>query len=200
MNKIKGNLWTWRWTLQMLSITCVWSRVEQLNNQRRTHLSPLSKPTDDDTLLYGHKSSHPIEFIPSERDKEKGSHHIIAPAWYWTRQIRATRKTELCHLEHMCRQANHKTVKTNSNVTRRTLDTICMRLAHNQQGGHTLMDLSSHKLITWNIIHEIPVTDVIIKAIGSISLIRARFNESKVQEQTQTYLPQCRLDCRSGLQ
>jgi hypothetical protein len=61
-------------------------------------------------------------------------------------------------------QANHKTVKTNSNVTR-TLDAIYLRPAQNQQGGHEIMTLNSGKLITRNIVHKIPVTDVVIKAI-----------------------------------
>jgi hypothetical protein len=41
-------------------------------------------------------------------------------------------------------QANYETVKTNSNFTR-TLDAIYLRLAHNQQGGHEIMDLNSGK-------------------------------------------------------
>eukprot|EP00978_Attheya_sp_CCMP212_P000843 scaffold1766_cov39-Attheya_sp.AAC.3 len=65
-------------------------------------------------------------------------------------------------------QANHETVKSNSNVTR-ALDAIYMRPAHNQQGGHELMDLNSGKLITRNIVHEIPVTDVVIKAVETMA-------------------------------
>jgi hypothetical protein len=33
------------------------------------------------------------------------------------------------------------------------------------QGGHELMDLNSGQVITQNIVHEIPVTDVVIKAV-----------------------------------
>jgi len=44
-------------------------------------------------------------------------------------------------------QANHKTVKTNSNITR-TLDAIYLRPAQNQQGGHEIMDLNSGRMIT----------------------------------------------------
>ena len=65
-------------------------------------------------------------------------------------------------------QANHETTKTNSNVNR-TLDAIYLRPAQNQQGGHELMDLNSGKLITRNIVHEIPVTDVVIKAVETMA-------------------------------
>jgi hypothetical protein len=66
-------------------------------------------------------------------------------------------------------QANHETVKMNSNVTR-ILDAICMRPAQNQQGGHELtMDLNSGKLTTRNIVHKIPVTDVVIKAVETMA-------------------------------
>mgnify|MGYP002176679840 FL=1 len=65
-------------------------------------------------------------------------------------------------------QANHETTKTNSNVNR-TLDAIYLRPAQNQQGGHELMDLNSGKLITRNIVHTIPVTDVVIKAVEAMA-------------------------------
>jgi hypothetical protein len=65
-------------------------------------------------------------------------------------------------------QANHESTKTSSNVTR-TLDTIYLRPAQNQQGGHELMDLSSGQLISRNIVHEIPVTDVVIKAVENMA-------------------------------
>jgi hypothetical protein len=65
-------------------------------------------------------------------------------------------------------QANHESTKTNSNVTR-TLDTINLPWAQNQQGGNALMDLNSGQLITRNIVHEIPVTDVIIKAVKNMA-------------------------------
>jgi hypothetical protein len=65
-------------------------------------------------------------------------------------------------------QANHETVKTNSNVTR-TLDSIYLRQAQNQQGGYELMDLNSGLLITRNIIHAIPVTNVVIKAVEAMA-------------------------------
>ena len=65
-------------------------------------------------------------------------------------------------------QANHETNRTNSNATR-TLDAIYLRPAQNQQGGHELMDLNSGQVITRNIVHEIPVTDVVIKAVETMA-------------------------------
>jgi hypothetical protein len=65
-------------------------------------------------------------------------------------------------------QANHKSTKTSSNVTR-TLDAIYLRPAQNQQGGHELMDLNSGQLVSRNIVHEIPVTDVVIKAVENMA-------------------------------
>jgi hypothetical protein len=65
-------------------------------------------------------------------------------------------------------QANHESTKTSSNVTR-TLDAIDLRPAQNQQGGHELMDLNSGQLISRNIVHEIPVTDVVIKAVENMA-------------------------------
>jgi hypothetical protein len=65
-------------------------------------------------------------------------------------------------------QANHKSTKTSSNVTR-TLDLVHLRSAQKQQGGHELMDLNSGQLISRNIVHEIPVTDVVIKAVENMA-------------------------------
>jgi hypothetical protein len=65
-------------------------------------------------------------------------------------------------------QANHESTKTSSNVIR-TLDAIYLRPAQNQQGGHKLMDLNSGQLISRNIVHKIPVTDVVIKAVKNIA-------------------------------
>jgi hypothetical protein len=65
-------------------------------------------------------------------------------------------------------QANHKTNRTDSNATR-TLDAIYLRPAQNQQGGHELMDLNSGQVITRNIVNEIPVTDVVIKAVKTMA-------------------------------
>ncbi|WP_288992819.1 polyprotein of Ty1/Copia retrotransposon [uncultured Marinobacter sp.] len=65
-------------------------------------------------------------------------------------------------------QANHESSKTSSNV-QRTLDAIYLRPTQNQQGGHELMDLNSGQLITRNIVHEIPVTDVVIKAVETMA-------------------------------
>jgi hypothetical protein len=65
-------------------------------------------------------------------------------------------------------QANHESTKTGSNVTR-TLDASYLRPAQNQQGGHELMDLNSGQLISRNIVHEIPVTDAVIKAVENMA-------------------------------
>jgi hypothetical protein len=65
-------------------------------------------------------------------------------------------------------QANHESTKMSSNVTR-TLDAIYLRPAQNQQGVHKLMDLNSGQLISRNIVHKIPVTDVVIKAVKNMA-------------------------------
>jgi hypothetical protein len=65
-------------------------------------------------------------------------------------------------------QANHESTKTSSNVTR-TFGAIYLRLAQNQQGGHELMDLNSGQLISRYIVHEIPETDAIIKAVENMA-------------------------------
>jgi hypothetical protein len=65
-------------------------------------------------------------------------------------------------------QANHESTRTSSNTTR-MLDAIYLRPAQNQQGGHELMDLNSGQLITRNIVHKIPVTDVVIKAVEAMA-------------------------------
>jgi hypothetical protein len=65
-------------------------------------------------------------------------------------------------------QANHESTETSWNVTR-TLDAIYLRPAQNQQGGHELMDLNSGQLDSRNIVHEIPVTDVVIKAVKNMA-------------------------------
>jgi hypothetical protein len=65
-------------------------------------------------------------------------------------------------------QANDESTKTSSNVTR-TLDAIYLHPAQNQQGGHELMDLNSSQLISRNIVHKIPVTNVVIKAVEKMA-------------------------------
>ena len=78
-------------------------------------------------------------------------------------------------------QANHETKKSNSNVTC-TLDAIYLRLARNQQGGHELMDLNSGMLITRNIVHAIPVTNVVIKAVEAMAY-KQGFKDLKFKNQ-----------------
>ena len=61
-------------------------------------------------------------------------------------------------------QANHETNQTSSNAPR-TLDAIYLKPAMNLQGGHELMDLNSGQVITRARVTQIPVTDVVIRAI-----------------------------------
>jgi hypothetical protein len=72
--------------------------------------------------------------------------------------------------------ASHKSTKMSSNVTR-TLDAIWLRPAQNQQGGHELVDLNSGQLISRNIVHKIPATDVVIKAVENMAGIPTRFQK-----------------------
>jgi hypothetical protein len=65
-------------------------------------------------------------------------------------------------------QANHKTNQTNSNASR-TMDAIYLRPVNSMQGGHELYDLNSGKVIIRARVTQIPVTDVVIKAIERIA-------------------------------
>jgi hypothetical protein len=65
-------------------------------------------------------------------------------------------------------QANHETNQTNSN-TSRTLDAIYLRPVNSMQGGHELYELNSGREITRARVTQIPVTDVVIKAIEHIT-------------------------------
>jgi hypothetical protein len=65
-------------------------------------------------------------------------------------------------------QANHETNQTNSNAAR-TFDAIYLRPALNMQGGHKLYDLNSGRVITRARVAQIPITDVVIKAIEHIA-------------------------------
>jgi hypothetical protein len=51
----------------------------------------------------------------------------------------------------------------------RPLDAIYLHPAQNQQGGHELIDLNSGQVITRNVVHKIPVTKVIIKAVKNMA-------------------------------
>ena len=61
-------------------------------------------------------------------------------------------------------QAHNQPRYTNSNAPC-TLDAIYLRPAQNMQGGHELMDLTSGLVITWANVTEIPLTDLVIKAV-----------------------------------
>jgi hypothetical protein len=65
-------------------------------------------------------------------------------------------------------QANHETNQTNSNAAR-TLDAIYLQPALNMQGGHEIYDLNSNRVITRSRVSQIPITDVVIKAIEKIA-------------------------------
>ena len=68
-----------------------------------------------------------------------------------------------------CVQANHESNPTNDN-TARTIDCICLRPCNNVQGGHELMDLNSGRVIArGGKITEIPVTNVVIKAVEAMA-------------------------------
>ena len=61
-------------------------------------------------------------------------------------------------------QAHNQPTYTTSNAPH-TLDAIYLRPAQNMQGGHELMDLTSGLVITHASVTEIPVTDLVIKAV-----------------------------------
>jgi hypothetical protein len=65
-------------------------------------------------------------------------------------------------------QANHEMNQMNSNASR-TLDAIYLRPVNSMQGGHALYDLNSGRVITRARVTQIPVTDVVIKAIKLIA-------------------------------
>jgi hypothetical protein len=65
-------------------------------------------------------------------------------------------------------QANHKRNQTNSNASQ-MLDAIYLRPVNSMQGGHELYDLNSGRVITRARVTQIPVTDVVIKAIARIA-------------------------------
>ena len=62
-------------------------------------------------------------------------------------------------------QANQENDPKNTNAPR-TIDAIYLRpVPSNIQGGHELMDLNSGRLITRPRVWEIPITDIVIKAV-----------------------------------
>ena len=65
-------------------------------------------------------------------------------------------------------QANHETNPTNTNALR-TLDAIYLCPMDNIQGGHELMDLNSGQVITQRKVTEIPVTELVIKAVKQMA-------------------------------
>ena len=65
-------------------------------------------------------------------------------------------------------QANNQPNPTNTNAPR-TIDCIYLRPTTNRQGGHELMDLNSGRLITRNSVTELPVTELVIRAVEAMA-------------------------------
>ena len=67
-------------------------------------------------------------------------------------------------------QASNETTPTNTNA-RRTIDAIYLHPNTNQQGGHELMNLGMDKVITQRKVMEIPITDLVIKAVECMAAL-----------------------------
>ena len=65
-------------------------------------------------------------------------------------------------------QAYHESNPHNTSVSR-TRDGIYLRPNNNFQGGHEVMDLNTGRVITCRKVTEIPVTDVVIKAVEAMA-------------------------------
>ena len=65
-------------------------------------------------------------------------------------------------------QAHHENNPTNTNAAR-TIDAIYLRPNNNMQGGHELLNLSTGKVITRRTVTKILLTDLVIKAIQTMS-------------------------------
>ena len=65
-------------------------------------------------------------------------------------------------------QANNENNPQNSNEPR-ALDCIYLRPLDNIQGGHELMDLKTGRLITRPRVWEVPITDLVIKAVEAMA-------------------------------
>jgi hypothetical protein len=65
-------------------------------------------------------------------------------------------------------QANHEMNQTNSNASQ-TLDAIFLKPVNSMQGGHELYNLNSGRAITRARVTQIPVTDMVFKAIERIA-------------------------------
>ena len=65
-------------------------------------------------------------------------------------------------------QANNQLQPTNTN-TPQTINCMHLRPTNNHQGRHELMDLGSGHLVTWNSIKELPITDLVIKAVKALA-------------------------------
>ena len=65
-------------------------------------------------------------------------------------------------------QAYHESNPHNTSVSR-TRDGIYLRPNNNFQGGHEVMDLNTGRVITCRKVTEIPVTDVVIRAVEAMA-------------------------------
>ena len=98
--------------------------------------------------------------------------YVSCKRWYFTLlQLMHTSKPTNLDYKKECQvpfgayvQAHTQPTYTNHNAPH-TLDDIYLRPAKSLQGGHELMDLTSHLVITQENVTEIPVTDIVIKAV-----------------------------------
>jgi len=65
-------------------------------------------------------------------------------------------------------QANNEPDPLNTNEPR-TVDAIYLRPTDNQQGGHEILSLSTGRVLTRRKVTEIPVTDLVIKAVEKMA-------------------------------
>ena len=65
-------------------------------------------------------------------------------------------------------QVNQENKHTNRNHPR-TLDAIYLRPEQTARGGHEVMDLNTGKVITRQVVKEVPITTVVIKAVEALA-------------------------------
>ena len=65
-------------------------------------------------------------------------------------------------------QAYRETQPKNSQDAR-TIDAVYLRPTDNQQGGHEVLNLNTGRVITTLTVTEIPVTEVVIKAVETMA-------------------------------
>ena len=65
-------------------------------------------------------------------------------------------------------QGNQDNLPTNT-LAPRTIDAIYLRPMNNKQAGHEIMDVNTGRVITRNTVHEIPISELIIKAVEDMA-------------------------------